>query len=153
MEHQEKITELAKALEIDLRNLIRKSDMRAMQTHWCSIVLMTVALVCSFLAGIAGLAQMLPKQLIGAIALIPGTASVAASSFSLQARANWHYRKSDALTVLVNRLSFPAHHLTQAEIAAISKERSELIARMQLEWQKSVEFNWHALSGFKHKKP
>jgi hypothetical protein len=131
-------------------NLRRELDMvakanqeRAMQTHWSAIVLMIVAVAGSFVAGIAGLTSFLPAPWLGAIALIPGTASLAALRFKLQARSNWHYRKYDAVTALKSRLEYRLPlDFTDEDIGSIAAARDELIERMQLEWEKTMSFDW-----------
>jgi hypothetical protein len=131
----------------ELDALIKPSGERAMQTHWLTIGFMLIALMCSGLAGIGGIAGFLPKTLIGILALVPVAVAIAAMTFKPQARSSWHCRKSDALNSLRSRLLYQLPVQPSADnVAAIARARDELIEQMQAEWDKEFGFNWAAFS-------
>jgi hypothetical protein len=131
----------------ELNDGIKPSDERATQTHWIAIGLMSVALACSALAGLGGIAGFLPKALIGILAVVPGAVAIAATSFKFQARSSWHYRKSDALNALRSRLLYQLPVQPSADnVASIAKARDELIEQMQAGWDKEFVFNWTAFN-------
>ena len=116
-----------------------------MQTHWLAIAFMLIALICSGLAGIGGIAEILPARWIGVLALVPAATAIVATTFKFQGRSSWHYRKSDALNALRSRLLFQLPVQPSADnVAAVAKARDELTDRMQAEWDKEFVFNWAA---------
>ena len=131
--------QLRQELEIAITSVQR----RAKRAHWLGICLMLTALICSLGTGIAGLTALLGQKVLGALALVPGAAAIAASRFRLQARSNWHHRKYNALNALRSRLLYQMPvEPTADQIAAIAKERDSLNEQMQAQWQKEVASDW-----------
>lgn len=63
-----------------------------------------------------------------------------------QDRANWHYRKMEALKALRRRLLFePPESPTADNIAAIANTLTTLNERMQEEYQKDFTLDWTGL--------
>ena len=74
----------------------------AKYTHRFNLAIMTLTVVTSLVAGIGGLAKIFRPELVGALALLPGLLAIFATTMKLQAKANQHYRRKDALQALRN---------------------------------------------------
>jgi UPF0716 family protein affecting phage T7 exclusion len=132
-----------KGLKKKLEARIRRENLRATQTHWAAIVLMIASLSCGVIAGIGGLTKGMSSEILGVLALIPASIAIAVSQFKPQARSSWHYRKSNALSALLDRLDEQLPIVFDAEdIKAISVAHKELRDQMQEEWDKEFQFNW-----------
>ena len=70
-------------------------------------------------------------------------AALVATTMKFQSKANWHYRKLEALNALRRRLVYEQpESLTADNIAAISNTLTTLTERMQQEWQKEFSLDW-----------
>ena len=116
------------------------------RNYAAAYVLLAVALAASGGAAVAGIVFRVPPEVVGAIALVPGVISVAATTLKLQAKAHWHYRKYDQLKQLRRRLLFELPQPPgQDEVAQIAKAWSDLETRMSKEWEENFAFDF---SGF-----
>lgn len=133
----------ANGLEKQLTDDIGYEKVRAAADYWIALILMSVALVSSVAAGLGGLAFGWSPQRTGAIALIPGAIAVIAATMKFENKSDWHYRKLYGLNSLKSRLLYelPAAP-TVDDIAAISKERTELIKEMEKEWEAVLSLSW-----------
>jgi len=60
---------------------------------------------------------------------------------------NWHYRKLYALRALDERIKFEMPiELTPDQIATISRERRDVIASLNKEWETVLSLNWNQFS-------
>lgn len=130
-------------LRQELEETILIVQSRAKWTHRAGLWLMAIALVCSLGTGIAGLTGLLGPKALGALALLPGAAAIAATQLKLQARSNWHYRKHDALTALRSRLLYQLPvDPTADHISNIAESRDTLNRQMQAEWERAISLDW-----------
>ena len=140
------IAALSERLDKELTQDIHAASRRARQAHWLATILMTLAIVGSFVAGLLGLTGSLEASQVGALALLPGTIAIFGGTFKPDKRAGWHYRKVDALRELRNRLLYGLPIPTTAEkIDAIVKLRDEVTSSMQREWEDLFIFDWAAI--------
>jgi hypothetical protein len=131
-------------LRRELESSIGYSMKRSRLWTRLALGLMAAGLACSFGAGLAGLASLLPPPFLGAIALVPGAAAIAVSRLKLQGRVNWHNRNRIALDGLRSRLLFQLPVEASAEeIAAVASARDEVTKIMQKEWEKGVFYDWN----------
>src|ERR1039458_6472899 len=116
---------------------IAHSAPRARLNHWTTLILMLVAVLSSAAAGIGGLFLDVNGRYIGALALVPGIAALAASTMKFHGKANWHYRKQyiqeNLLRKLLYELSAPP---TTEEVASISREWTAEVKALQEQWEK-----------------
>ena len=82
-------------------------------------------------------------QHTGAIAFIPGAVAVIAATMKFEGKSNWHYRKLYGLNSLKSRLLYELPFEPSVDhVAAISKERRELITEMEREWEAVLSLSW-----------
>ena len=133
----------ADGLEQQLNGDIRYENIRAVGDYWIALILMIVALASSAAAGLGGLAFGWSAQRTGAIAIIPGAIAVVAATMKFEGKSNWHYRKLYGFNSLKSRLLYELPLAPSVDhIAAISKERRELIAEMEKEWEAVLSLSW-----------
>ena len=114
--------------------------------YYWALMLMAITIIASFTAGIGGLFFGLNARLTGSIAALPGLIALAATAIDWQGRANWHYRKRDALDALINQLRYELHVPPSPEdVAAISKARTDLNRNMSAEWEQRLGLDWSVL--------
>ena len=122
---------------------IRYERTRPVADYWLALILMIVALISSIAAGLGGLAFGWTAQRTGAIAFIPGAIAVIAATMKFEGKSNWHYRKLYGFNSLKSRLLFELPLAPSVDhIAAISKERRELITEMEKEWEAVLSLSW-----------
>jgi hypothetical protein len=133
----------ADGLEQQLNDDIRYEKTRAVGDYWLALILMVIALVSSAAAGLGGLAFGWTAQHTGAVAFIPGAIAVIAATMKLEGKSNWHYRKLYGFNSLKSRLRYELPLEPSVDhIAAISKERRELITEMEKEWEAVLSLSW-----------
>ncbi len=126
----------ADGLEKQLNDDIRYESLRAVGDYWIALVLMAIALATSAIAGLGGLAFGWSAHSTGAIALIPGAIAVIAATMKFEGKSNWHYRKLYGFNSLKSRLLYELPGAPSVnDIAGIAKERRELVAEMEKEWE------------------
>jgi len=133
----------AKSLEETLCGDMDHERTRAVVDYWISIVSMLLTLAASFAAGIGALGFQWTARTTGIVAFIPGAIGIVMTTMKFEGKANWHYRKFYALSSLEQRLK---HELSIPigvdQVAAISRERRDVIATMQKEWETSLSLSW-----------
>jgi hypothetical protein len=105
--------------------------------------LFILALLCSVGAAVAGLFFNLPGHTVGGIAALPPLIAFIATNLKLEARSDWHYRKSYLFDTLHSRLMYqlPAAP-TVDNIAAIAHDRDTMVDQMEAEWKKTSAISW-----------
>lgn len=144
----------ADGLEKQLNEDIRYEWTRAAGGYWTALTLMVAALVSSAAAGLGGLAFGWSGQLTGTIAFVPGVMAVVAATMKFEGKSNWHYRKLYSLMSLKSRLLYELPLAVSVDnIAAISRERRELITEMEKEWEAALSLSWSQFKPHQETKP
>ena len=134
------------ALIAELNADIESESNLALNTHRGSLALMVVALLCSFAATICGVFLGVSGKIVGGIALFPPLIAYIAVNLKLEAKSSWHARKADALEELRARLGYQQPESpTIDNIAAVSRDRTEMTKKMQVEWDKNLMLNFSGL--------
>lgn len=103
--------------------------------------LMILTVGSSAAAGILGLWLDPPTREVALLALIPAIAVSVGNQFKLQGKADWHYRKYDALKALLRRLNYDLPlKPSAAQVAEIGQALSKIEAEMTAAWEDSVAF-------------
>jgi hypothetical protein len=133
----------ADGLEKQLSDDISYERVRAVGDYWIALTLMAMALVSSVAAGLGGLAFGWTAERTGAVAFIPGAIAVIAATMKFEGKSNWHYRKLYGFNSLKSRLLYELPLDPSVDhLAAISKERRELITEMEKEWEAVLSLSW-----------
>lgn len=134
------------ALRTEIEDTIALYGRLARLNYWGAAGLMALTLASSALAALGGFLGF-PSQLVGSVALLPGVIALIATTFNLQGRANWHYRKKDALYGLRRKLLFelPENPAAQ-DIAAVAEEWTQLNERMNVLWESDLSLSWAAFA-------
>jgi hypothetical protein len=94
-------------------------------------------------AAICGVFFDVSGKIVGGIAALPPLLAFVGANLKLEARASWHYRKSNELSVLRSRLLYEMPEIISADhVAAISAARSKLTTDMETEWDTTITVNW-----------
>lgn len=135
---------MGRAGEIDRRIAELNGDLDTMIGHYqrlarlnylTALALRFAIVISSIVAGIGGLALDQPK-LFAIVAFLPAALATFTTSLKFQDRANWHYRKKDALNGLRNSLKFELPNPpTQESVAAIARALTRLNKTMSDEWE------------------
>lgn len=134
-------------LAADLSKMISHYQSLGKSNYFTAYCISLISVGASLIAGIGGLSLKSPL-LFAFVAFIPAAVAIIAASFKLQDRANWHYRKKDALNGLRNSLLFELPDPPTCEsIAIISRQLTDLNVTMSRDWEQS--FGWD--SALKHK--
>lgn len=82
------------------------------------------------------------SQLVGILALIPAAATIILKQLNFQAKANWHYAKTDALKALRLKTDYglPADYQAD-DIAAIAAEYGKTNSDFSKRWEESAAFS------------
>jgi hypothetical protein len=128
-----------KQFQDELESAITHYRSLAKRAYRQNIGLVSATLVTSLAAGMLGVLTKVDQKYIGAIALLPGFFAACSTTLRLQAKANQHYRRKDALQLLRNRLLFELPEApTASDIAELSKAWGVLTDRMNDDWEKSL---------------
>jgi hypothetical protein len=129
----------------ELNQIYNKNLRRAMEDHWWAIGLMAIGVITSVAAGITGIGLQSPI-LSGVLGLIPGAVGLAATVFQFEGKSHWHDRKKDAVARLRRKLLFSLQDSpSNSELANVAEELSDIIERMQWEWEQEFRLNWNEL--------
>src|SRR5947209_4442665 len=133
----------ADGLEKQLNDDIRYEKVRAVGDYWIALCLMIIVIISSVAAGLGGLAFGWSAHLTGSIAFIPGALAVIAATMKFEGKSNWHYRKLYGFNSLKSRLLYELPLEPSVDnIAALSKERRDLIKEMEKEWEAVLSLSW-----------
>jgi hypothetical protein len=117
-------------LDERLENEVKHYTRRAIQNYRFAYASVAATILCSGIAGVAGIAQLAPQPVTGILALVPALSSLAAAYLKPQGRSNYHYRMVRSLEAFYRRLVDQ-----KDDPAEISKEWNELAAKMNMEWE------------------
>lgn len=105
---------------------------------WLSFATVTTGV----LASIAGIANA-PGQIVGAVAFCPVLFATILMNIKFQDKANWYFKKKNALAALRRELLFELPGIAENEsVRMISKKWTELEIRMDEQWEKEFAFSW-----------
>jgi hypothetical protein len=131
------------SLNAEFTNTVRHYQRLARLNYRFALVLMICTLGASGVAGIGGIFFGLKAEATGGIALLPGILALVATVLKPQGRANWHYRKKDALNALRRSLLYELPESpTAADVAKIASAWAALDTKMNDEWEKNFALNW-----------
>jgi hypothetical protein len=121
-------------MAVDLDAAIKVHRQGGKRHYFATVALGMAAAGSSILAGILAFLKA-DSTLVGIFALIPAMATILISSLKLQEKANWYYKKKDALLGLYNALHFELPHPPTVEaITELSRKWTELNSTMQGDW-------------------
>lgn len=135
------------SLRGELETEIKLCRRLARRNYRFALLLMTITLASSGIAGIGGIFFGLSAKTTGGIALLPGITALVATMLKPQGRANWHYRKESALNALRRRLLYQLPESPSPDnVAAIANEWSALDLKMNEDWEKDFALNWSSFA-------
>jgi hypothetical protein len=147
MPESSEIKDRIKSLQDELKQAIEHYRRLARRNYGFALLLMTLTLAASAVAGVGGLFFGLSGQITGGLALLPGILALVATVLKPQDRANWHYRKKDDLNALRRRLTYELPESPSPDnVAAISSAWSDLDKGFNEEWEKNFALNWSPFS-------
>jgi len=131
------------ALALELKQAANEESHRATISYFSSQTAIIVSLGCGVLAAIiGGVFDMYPRA-VGGIAALPPLIAYLATSFRLELRQNWYYRKAARLDALRSRSLYQLPEEPTAEhISAIAAARDKLVIDMQHEWYETITKNF-----------
>jgi len=140
------VEEIAARVERLRAELERERDhyLRLGRTNqYAMFALMMLTVGGSLAAGILGLGLEADPKLVGLVGLVPAVAATAANQFKLQGKADWHYRKYDALKALLRRANYDLPLKASSEdVAEIGQALSKIEAEMSAAWEQSLTFKF-----------
>ena len=123
---------------------IQFSEFHASLNYFMAFILMLVTVLAGPIAGICGLAKLIPTQAVGAIALIPSATALMATVFKFQEKSNWHTRKAKLLTQLRTRIDYETTDAATEAVATIAREKDRIEEELTREWEGKLGFNFAA---------
>jgi hypothetical protein len=130
-------------LSAELESKVKYYRRTALLNHFITLAITVLTLAASATAGLGGLFFDFSGKVAGGIALLPGIFGLIVASLKPHAKANWHYRKVDALQALGRRLKYELPEMPTADnVAAISSALSDLERSMTREWEKDLTSTW-----------
>jgi hypothetical protein len=133
-----KINQLGSVLDKE----IKRKNRHARGMYFLAHTMMVITVGASAAASLCGFLGV-DSKITGGVAAIPAITVIIAMTFKPEQRANWHYRKRDALAQLKRRLIYELPDSPTADnVAAISKALSELIMVMNEQWVKDLTLSW-----------
>ena len=133
-EAEKRRSELIRELEADRSAYLSN----ARSNYFASLVLLWGAIITSGTATILGLLpdETIAKWVVGVVGGVPALLTLASKQLGFAGKANWHYRKVDALKSFLRRLMYEQPcPPTLDNIAAVSRDLSRLDKMMSLEWE------------------
>jgi len=135
----------AEGRRAELRTELGKEEVSYLRNarfnYYAFLTLLWLSIVSSGSAVVLGLLpeSAIPKWLVGIIGGVPAILTLASKQVGFAHKANWHYRKVDALKALRRRLDYELPiHVTPDNIAAISRSLSRIEREMTAEWENIV---------------
>ena len=137
-------------LERELDQEIQRAHTRAAADYWIAVFLMVLTISSSFIAGIGGISKWLGSEVVGVLALIPGAIALLVSYLKYQGKSSYHYRKAHKLKALKSKLRLQlSEEPTADQIAAIARDRDQLLIAMNNEWDEKFSLTWTAFEAKK----
>jgi hypothetical protein len=142
------------ALAHELQQASDQESRSATTSYYSSQTMLLLSLGCSVVAAIGGIFLHFPGPTVGGVAALPPLIAYVASSFRLEIRQNWYYRKAVALDTLRSRLLYQLpEEPTVENVSAIAEARDKLVADMQKEWYETITKNFLAFKPPESSKP
>lgn len=142
------------ALARELQQAASEESHRAAISYLTSQTAIFVSLGCSVVAAIIGGVLGIHPRVVGEIAALPPLIAYIATSFRLEARQNWYYRKAVSLDALRSRLLYQLPEEPTAEhVSAIAAARDKLVIDMQHEWYETITKNFLEFKANRPAKP
>jgi hypothetical protein len=123
----------------------------AKRSYLLALGLLFTAVGSSAVAGVLGLLEQ-DARLVGAIALLPGFATLLATTFKFQEKANWYYLRRDHIYDLYNRFAYTGPPETEEHAAdslkhieAISNDWTSINYSLADKW-KDLQIDWSRFS-------
>jgi hypothetical protein len=111
--------------------------------HAVGLILLLLAIGSSGTAALLGFATQVRSSYIGALALVPGSLALLATTVKFDARAQWHFDKKRALNGLERRLEFEMPNPPTADqIALIANELTKIHQTFGKRWSREFGQNW-----------
>jgi hypothetical protein len=142
MERTDDLQGRIQQLREDLEYSINGYKIRAIKEYKISIWLSRLTATTGILASTIGMLGA-PGKIVGIIALLPVVLSTIAINLKFQDKANWYYRKKNALSAFRRELMYqlPENHASDI-VSEISKKWTELDNKMDKQWEKEFAFPW-----------
>jgi hypothetical protein len=126
-------------LTADLNETFARNTKRARGNNFASLCFTWGALLASCIAATAGVFELFPSKIVGAIAIVPGIISVFPTQLKFQERAHWHFRKRDQLQGIINELRYGIPEVpTVDDIRHIADKFTALNLTMGAEWVRDI---------------
>jgi hypothetical protein len=129
-----------------------RTTYRAKRSYVLGLALLFAAVGSSAVSGMLGLLQV-DSRLVGAIALLPGFATLLATTFKFQEKANWYYTRRDHLYDLYNRFAYTGPPETEEHsaaalkhIEAIANDWTNINYSLAEKWKTDLQIDWTGLS-------
>ena len=127
-----------KTMVTDVGHALAVLGAAAKRNYFFTFALALLATGASIAASILAFLQV-SSVVVGVLALIPAMAGILMTRLKFQARANWYYRKKEALLELYNELHFELPDPpTSASIATISRKWTRLNRDMSGAWDTTL---------------
>jgi hypothetical protein len=131
------------SLAHELQQAANQESRSATKSYYSSQTMLLASLGCSLAAAISGIFFAVSPKIVGGIAALPPLIAYVASSFRLEVRQNWYYRKAVALDALRSRLLYQLpEEPTPDHVSAIAAARDTLVTNMQKEWYETITKNF-----------
>jgi hypothetical protein len=134
-------------LEQNLSASLAKTTTHAKRGYIANLTLLFISVGASATATVLGLFKW-PSDIIGSIAMLSGFATLLATTFKFQDKADWYYDRKNQLYSLYNRLSFTGPLETDIDALALSKhiesiasDWSNLNFMFEGRWKKELSVN------------
>ena len=135
------------ALAVELAREIKSELSLALWCHRGSIILMSMALASSVLAGVLGFFTNASSKWVGAFAVLPALIGFVAKNLKLEEKNSWHARMYDELRGLRSKLLYEQPEIPElGQVARIASDWRTLEAKMQSEWDRTLLLNWSGFS-------
>lgn len=137
----------------DLDRAIAQVSAAGRRNYFAAFTLATVGVLASVAAGILAFVEA-DRFVVGIVALVPAMTALVTSRLKLQERANWHYRRRDALLALFNMLHFELPDPPTADaVAEISRRWSAINTELSGEWERRLAFSAADAARAEHRPP
>ncbi|HXW23164.1 MAG TPA: hypothetical protein VEK73_00335 [Xanthobacteraceae bacterium] len=132
---------------------INRSGYLAKRSYISGLGLLFISVAASASGGLLGLLHH-DSQVVGVIALLPGFATLFASTFKFQDKANWYYTRKDHLYDLHNLLFFSGPADTEQDapaglkhIEALAEHWNKINHSLSETWRAELNIDWQGARG------